>query len=204
MDVSLQAKLLRVLETGEFIKVGDTRPTRVDVRLLSATNRRLKEEIAQHRFREDLYFRLSVFQITLPPLRERREDIVPLARNFVARLGKKLGLPEVTLAPACTTCLEQYAWPGNVRELQNVIERALIVCEGSITPDTLPVDLWEQCQTSARDSDLPLDLSTVEKEHINRILHYTHGNKTEAARLLRIGLTTLYRKIEEYGIVVEK
>lgn len=204
MDVSLQAKLLRVLETGEFIKVGDTRPTRVDVRLLSATNRRLKEEIAQHRFREDLYFRLSVFQITLPPLRERREDIVPLARNFVARLGKKLGLPEVTLAPACTTCLEQYAWPGNVRELQNVIERALIVCEGSITPDTLPVDLWEQCQTSARDSDQPLDLSTVEKEHINRILHYTHGNKTEAARLLRIGLTTLYRKIEEYGIVVEK
>ena len=200
MALELQSKLLRVLETGEFVKVGDTKTTRVDVRIISATNRILKEEIANGRFREDLYFRLSVFRIELPPLRQRREDILLLAQHFAERFSKQIGCPVPALSPDAKSLFLSYPWPGNVREMMNTMEHALIVCDSEVTREDLPIDmLSDESSTQADDS---LDLKSVERNHIIKVLHHTHGNKTETARLLKIGLTTLYRKIEEYGIIV--
>ena len=200
MALELQSKLLRVLETGEGVKVGDTKTTRVDVRIISATNRNLKEEIANGRFREDLYFRLSVFRIELPPLRQRREDILLLAQHFAERFSKQIGCPVPALSPDAKNLFLSYPWPGNVREMMNTMEHALIVCDSEVTREDLPIDmLSDESSTQADDS---LDLKSVERNHIIKVLHHTHGNKTETARLLKIGLTTLYRKIEEYGIIV--
>ena len=200
MALELQSKLLRVLETGEFVKVGDTKTTHVDVRILSATNRNLKEEIASGRFREDLYFRLSVFRIMLPPLRQRKEDILLLARQFIERYAKQIGRPVPVLSSEAKSLFLSYPWPGNVREMMNAVEHALIVCDGEITRHDLPIDMLSG-DTSTADDDA-FDLKSVERNHIIKVLHHTHGNKTETARLLKIGLTTLYRKIEEYGITV--
>ena len=200
MALELQSKLLRVLETGEFVKVGDTKTTHVDVRILSATNRNLKEEIASGRFREDLYFRLSVFRILLPPLRQRKEDILLLARQFIERYAKQIGRPAPVLSSEAKSLFLSYPWPGNVREMMNAVEHALIVCDGEITRHDLPIDMLSG-DTSTADDDA-FDLKSVERNHIIKVLHHTHGNKTETARLLKIGLTTLYRKIEEYGITV--
>ena len=200
MALELQSKLLRVLETGEFVKVGDTKTTRVDVRIISATNRILKEEIANGRFREDLYFRLSVFRIELPPLRQRPEDILLLAQHFAERFSKQIGCPVPALSPDAKNLFLSYPWPGNVREMMNTMEHALIVCDSEVTREDLPIDmLSDESSTQVDDS---LDLKSVERNHIIKVLHHTHGNKTETARLLKIGLTTLYRKIEEYGIIV--
>ena len=200
MTYGLQAKLLRVLETGEYIKVGDTKPTKIDVRIVSATNRNLKEEIANSNFREDLYFRLSVFHLHLPPLRERREDIPELAAAFLKFFAAKMGKQVKGFAADCQAWMQSYAWPGNVRELRNVIERALIICDDYITLDDMPLDFRSSTLSgSAADGD-DFELAEAEHRHIQRVLQYTKGNKAEAARLLKIGLTTLYRKIEEYGI----
>lgn len=200
MAYGLQAKLLRVLETGEYIKVGDTKPTKIDVRIVSATNRNLKEEIANSNFREDLYFRLSVFHLHLPPLRERREDIPELAAAFLKFFAAKMGKQVKGFAADCQAWMQSYAWPGNVRELRNVIERALIICDDYITLDDMPLDFRSSTLSgSATDGD-DFELAEAEHRHIQRVLQYTKGNKAEAARLLKIGLTTLYRKIEEYGI----
>ena len=200
MAYGLQAKLLRVLETGEYITVGDTKPTKIDVRIVSATNRNLKEEIANSNFREDLYFRLSVFHLHLPPLRERREDIPELAAAFLKFFAAKMGKQVKGFAADCQAWMQSYAWPGNVRELRNVIERALIICDDYITLDDMPLDFRSSTLSgSAADGD-DFELAEAEHRHIQRVLQYTKGNKAEAARLLKIGLTTLYRKIEEYGI----
>ena len=198
MALELQSKLLRVLETGEFVKVGDTKTTRVDVRILSATNRHLKEEITAGRFREDLYFRLSVFRIELPPLRSRKEDIIRLAQFFITRYSQQIGRPVAELSEEVKQHFLHYSWPGNVREMMNAIEHALIVCDSVITRKDLPIDmlLGDSCESETD----ALDLKSVERNHIIKVLHHTHGNKTETARLLKIGLTTLYRKLEEYGI----
>ena len=198
MALELQSKLLRVLETGEFVKVGDTKTTHVDVRILSATNRNLKEEIANGRFREDLYFRLSVFRILLPPLRQRRDDILLLAQHFIERYAKQIGRPAPVLSSEAKSLFLSYPWPGNVREMMNAIEHALIVCEDEITRHDLPIDMLTGDTSTAADDSF--DLKSVERNHIIKVLHHTHGNKTETARLLKIGLTTLYRKIEEFGI----
>ena len=200
MAYGLQAKLLRVLETGEYIKVGDTKPTKIDVRIVSATNRNLKEEIANSNFREDLYFRLSVFHLHLPPLRERREDIPELAAAFLKFFAAKMGKQVKGFAADCQAWMQSYAWPGNVRELRNVIERALIICDDYITLDDMPLDFRSSTLSgSAADGD-DFELAEAEHRHIQRVLQYTKGNKAEAARLLKIALTSLYRKIEEYGI----
>ena len=200
MAYGLQAKLLRVLETGEYIKVGDTKPTKIDVRIVSATNSTLKEEIANSNFREDLYFRVSVFHLHLPPLRERREDIPELAAAFLKFFAAKMGKQVKGFAADCQAWMQSYAWPGNVRELRNVIERALIICDDYITLDDMPLDFRSSTLSgSAADGD-DFELAEAEHRHIQRVLQYTKGNKAEAARLLKIGLTTLYRKIEEYGI----
>ena len=202
MAFELQAKLLRILETGEYIKIGDTKPTRVNVRVVAATNRNLPEEITAGRFREDLFYRLSVFQIHLPALRERAGDVRILAKAFVKDFSVRLARPVTEITPAFLEALEQQPWKGNIRELRNVIERSLIVCESErLDVADLPLDIqnthYEQSDETTPGS---FELSAMECRHIARVLEYTKGNKTEAARLLKIGLTTLYRKIEEYGI----
>ncbi|HVS94844.1 MAG TPA: sigma-54 dependent transcriptional regulator [Puia sp.] len=203
MHIDLQAKLLRVLETNEFIKVGDTRPTRVNVRIIAATNRDLEREVADGRFRDDLYYRLNVFSISLPSLRERKKDIPTIAefylRTFAAKGNKHIdGMSKEFLER-----LQQHDWKGNIRELKNIIERAVILSDGGpLTLENLPADLHITGQRSTGPISA-FDLASVEKLHIQRVLNHTRGNKTEAARLLNIGLTTLYRKIEEYKLSYE-
>ena len=200
MHIDLQSKLLRVLETGEFIKVGDTKPTKVDVRIIAATNRDLQEEVKTGRFREDLFYRINVFTITLPALRDRKKDIPELAVNFLKMFAQKTDKHIDGMSKDFSNHLQNHQWKGNIRELKNVIERAVILAEGSqLTADSLPVEL--QINDTHQQSGMSaFELSSVEKLHIQRVLNHTKGNKTEAARLLNIGLTTLYRKIEEYKI----
>lgn len=201
MAFDLQARLLRVLETGEYIKVGDTKPTKVDVRIISATNRDLKKEIENGHFREDLYFRLSVFQIHLPPLRERKEDIEMLAETFLKRFSTKLKKEIKGMTSEVVDILKGAEWRGNIRELKNVMERSAIVCDEEMTVQDLPIDL--QCAGMDEEQGKEeFELAVIEQKHITKVLQYTRGNKTEAARLLKIGLATLYRKIEAYHISV--
>lgn len=201
MAFDLQARLLRVLETGEYIKVGDTKPTKVDVRIISATNRDLKKEIENGHFREDLYFRLSVFQIHLPPLRERKEDIEMLAETFLKRFSTKLKKEIKGMTSEVVDILKGAEWRGNIRELKNVMERSAIVCDEEVTVQDLPIDL--QCAGMDEEQGKEeFELVVIEQKHITKVLQYTRGNKTEAARLLKIGLATLYRKIEAYHISV--
>lgn len=202
MAFDLQAKLLRILESGEFIKIGDTKPTKVNVRVIAATNRDLQKEIADGHFREDLFYRLSVFQIHLPPLRERVEDIELYARSFVRLFEPIVGKHTIGMTPEYINALKQHAWKGNVRELRNVIERSIIITGGDcLTIADLPFEMQRAAGTEDGErvfSDF--ELANIEKIHIRKVLQYTKGNKTEAARLMHIGLTTLYRKIEEYKI----
>ncbi len=200
MAVELQAKLLRVLESGEFMKVGESKTTKVNVRIIAATNRDLHEEIKVGHFREDLFYRLSVFQIKLPSLKERIADIELLASYFASVFSVKANKKSITLSDGFINALKQHQWPGNIRELKNIIERAVILADSNeLTVDNLPVEL----QTSIQEHSTGLSafsLASAEKLHIQKVLNYAKGNKTETARLLNIGLTTLYRKIEEYKI----
>ena len=200
MAFDLQARLLRVLETGEYIKIGDTKRTQVDVRIISATNRHLKEEIEKGGFREDLFYRLSVFQIHLPALRERKEDIESLARMFLQRYAAKFNKHIEDIDPDALLTLRQAEWKGNVRELRNVIERSAIICDNQITLEDLPIELLHHPCSHSDDKGDEFELAAIERKHILKVLQHTHGNKTETARLLKIGLATLYRKIDSYGI----
>lgn|SRR5574344_307148 len=201
MAFELQARLLRVLESGEYIKIGDTKPTKVDVRIISATNRDLKEEIKRGNFREDLYFRLSVFQINLPPLRDRKEDIQELSHIFLDKFAEKLKKEILGISPQVLDILKNAEWKGNVRELRNVIERCTIVCDNQITVEDLPLELQKGNFKVPVMKD-EFELAEIERMHIIKVLQHTNGNKTETARLLKIGLATLYRKIETYHIEV--
>ena len=202
MAFELQAKLLRVLESGEYLKIGDTKPTKVNVRIISATNRNLKQEIENKTFREDLFFRLSVFHIELPPLRERMGDVEILVKEFLLRYSKKMGRKVEGITPECLSALSTYSWPGNIRELRNVIERSIIVCDDYLTLSDLPVEIQSFSSSQKNLPQNEFELAGAERRHIEKVLRYTKGNKTEASRLLKIGLTTLYRKIEEYKIVL--
>ncbi len=199
MHIDLQAKLLRVLETNEFIKVGDTKSTKVDVRIIAATNRNLSNDVEAGKFREDLFYRINVFTITLPALRDRKKDIALLAEHFASLFAGKTNSRIKPISQALIEQLQAHPWKGNIRELKNVIERAVILSEhNELAISDLPVDMqFVQTQPGGVSA---FDLSSVEKLHIQRVLNHTKGNKTEAARLLNIGLTTLYRKIEEYHI----
>lgn len=200
MAFDLQAKLLRILETGEFIKIGDTKPLKVDVRIIAATNRDLAKEIAEGHFREDLFYRLSVFQIHLPPLRDRMEDIPLHVNAFVETFSAKMGRYISSVSPEYMGVLKHHPWKGNVRELRNVIERSLIIADGdTLEANALPLTM-QHPEEKVAGIYSGFDLSGVEKMHIQKVLKYTNGNKTETSRLLGIGLTTLYRKIEEYGL----
>jgi len=201
LDHELQAKLLRVLESQQFLKIGDTKPTQVNVRILAATNRNLQEEVSKEGFRSDLYYRLSVFQITLPALRDRKKDIRLLAEYFMNYFGLKVKKQFTGMTDKFIEKLEAYSWPGNIRELKNVIERAVILADDNILDETLlPYEMQEPSPVKAGNSISAFDLASIEKLHIQRVLNHTHGNRAEAARLLNIGVATLYRKLKDYGL----
>jgi DNA-binding NtrC family response regulator len=200
MHIDLQSKLLRVLETNEFIKVGDTKSTKVDVRIIAATNKDLATEAKDGKFREDLFYRLNVFTIVLPNLRDRKKDIVILTRYYVQLFADKMGKKINAVSDELITRLQHHEWKGNIRELKNAIERAVILAdENELTVQHLPIEIQTQNTEHAKLLSA-FDLASVEKLHIQRVLNHTKGNKTETARLLNIGLTTLYRKIEEYQL----
>ncbi len=198
MPLDLQSKLLRVLETSEFIKVGDTKPIRVNVRFIAATNRNLQDEVNRGLFREDLFYRLNVFSIELPPLRDRKSDLLPIASHYLHLFNEKINKKIQGFNDEAQKLLQQHQWKGNIRELKNVVERAVILEEGDlVTADDLP---FEFRNTSIASADNSYELAQVTKQHILKVLQHTHGNKTEAARLLNVGLATLYRKMEEYNL----
>jgi DNA-binding NtrC family response regulator len=202
-DTSLetQVKLLRFLEQGEIQPVGSTSPTKVDVRILSATNKNLSIEVEEKRFREDLYYRLKVVTLSLSPLRERAEDVAAISQSLLHEISKKTHKPKISLSRETLEALTAYNWPGNVRELKSVLERAAIFCEGDkIELEHLPEELFKQpsSESKAQNGILPLD--QVEKLHIIEVLDKMGGNKLATAQHLNIATTTLYRKLRQYGI----
>ncbi len=200
MGLTIQAKLLRVLETGIFVKLGDTKETRVDIRFIFATNKNLKAEMQEKKFRSDLFFRINTFTITLPPLREKKEDIALLADYFLDKFNR--GGPRKHFSPRAIDFFMAYEWPGNVRELENVIERSLLLSgkRPQILAEDFPEDMLKNLhvETLASQSSAasgPVNLSKMEDEHIRTVLASVGGNKSEAARLLGISRKKLYSKI---------
>ncbi|WP_312342976.1 sigma-54-dependent transcriptional regulator [Chryseobacterium binzhouense] len=203
MPLDLQAKLLRVLESGEFLKVGDSKPTKVNVRIIAATNRDLQKEINNGNFREDLYYRINIFNIVLPSLRERTSDIEELAYFFLRKFSGKIGKKTTGFSDEYLNSLKKHSWKGNIRELRNIIERSVILEEShELSVGSLPFDLQQNTSTNSSENKTlsAFSMASAEKLHIQKILNHTKGNKAEAARLLEIGIATLYRKIEDYKI----
>ncbi|MEO6837482.1 MAG: sigma-54 dependent transcriptional regulator [Ginsengibacter sp.] len=202
MPLDLQAKLLRVLETGEFLKVGDSRTTKINVRIIAATNRDLQKEMEEGNFRQDLFYRISVFQIALPSLRERVIDIEELTVYFLKLFASKTNKKKATISKPYLEALKQHSWKGNIRELKNVVERSVILSDADeLTIDSLPIELQQYHEHTTKMKTLSaFELASAEKIHIQKVMNYTNGNKTETARLLNIALTTLYRKLDEYQI----
>ncbi len=202
MSPNVQAKLLRVLEQREFERLGSGRTLKADVRVVAATHRDLKAAVAKGTFREDLYYRLHVFEIALPPLRERPEDILPLAEAFLEDFGRRMALPVAGLSEEARDVLLRQGWPGNVRELRNVIERAVILCEGGlVTSEHLP--FGPAAAPAAAPGPPPpgaLHVDTVEKGLIESALERAKGNKSLAARLLGLSRGQLYQRMEKYGL----
>jgi len=192
LDGNLQAKLLRVLQEKTFERVGGTREIAVDVRVITATNRNLKQSVADGKFREDLYYRLNTFPIEVPPLRDRSSDIPRLARFFLGRAARNLAKPHLVLTPEAEKVLLAYGWPGNVRELENTMERVAILCDDVIEPDDLPV-------TSSGPAR-PVLFRDIERQAIEDALRANEGNRTKTARQLDISLRTLQYRLKEYGI----
>ena len=210
LPLALQPKLLRALQEGAVRRVGANAERQVNVRIIVATNSDLEKEVSEGRFREDLYWRLNVIKIKVPPLRERPLDIPLLVEHFIDKTCQALGKPPLDVAPEALATLTAYTWPGNVRELENAIERAVAFCQGAtLTPEVLP----ERVRTSgeaatliARSSMQDLPLREMERDYILEILRRTDGNKKRAAEILGIDRKTLYRKLDEYraeGIDVE-
>jgi DNA-binding NtrC family response regulator len=213
LPLALQAKILRAIEEKSFERVGGTQSLTVDVRVVAATNRNLKQRVAERQFREDLYFRLSVFPIQIPPLRERADDVLILARNFVDKFCREVNKPLLTLSDAALEELRTYPWPGNVRELQNCIERAVILCEGdTIHPRHLslsfrqpaapvPVSPWEQIDLSGSMTEaLRRVAAEVERRKIEQALREAGGNKQRAAEQLQLTYKMFVSKQKDYGI----
>ncbi len=203
LSPALQAKLLRVLQLGEFIPVGSTRPKHVDVRFVAATNKKLEEEVSQGNFREDLYYRLNVISIELPPLRERPEDIEPLALHFLQTMIRKARRPPKGISPEALQAMQNYQWPGNVRELENVIERGAILARGEfISVSMLPFKPTAESTVGATESDepSPFNLRDAERLQVIRALRQTEWNKSQAALLLGVTRKTIDRKIKEYDL----
>lgn len=201
MPLDLQAKLLRVLESGEFLKVGDSKPTKINVRIIAATNKNLTKEIELGNFREDLYYRIAVFQIDLPCLRERISDIEDLTMHFLQFFARKSSSKITSISKEYLSALQHHDWKGNIRELRNIIERSVILTDGSeLLTESLPFDFSINENSDSYKKLSTFSMASAEKVHIQKILNYTKGNKAETARLLQIGIATLYRKIEEYQL----
>ena len=195
MSLSAQAKFLRVLQEREFQRLGGTRLVKANIRVIAATNRDLRKAVERGDFREDLFYRLGVFDIQIPPLRDRPSDIVPLSETFLQEIGRSFGRPPAGLTRDARQALLQYEWPGNVRELRNVLERAAILCEGALI-DTEHLTL--QSARSPRNDTT--DLSVVERTTIAKVLHECRGNKTKAARRLGLSRTQLHLRIRKYRL----
>jgi len=198
-DISLrvQTDLLRVLQEKEIVRVGDTMPVKVDFRAIAATNKSLERLVEERLFRPDLYYRLNVFAINIPPLRERKEDTPLLAAHFLEKFARQMNRPPQRLAPETLDLLMRYDWPGNVRELENAIERALLMRrEGDLKPEDFPFQLHPAGPAVATGQRL----EDIEKAHIERVLAETRWNLSKAARILDIDRTTLYNKIRKYGL----
>jgi len=205
ISATVQVKLLRVLQEREFERVGGEKTLSVDVRLVSATNKDLKTEVREGRFREDLFFRLHVVPLNMPPLRERQGDIPLLARHLAAKVCRRMNRPPMPIAPEALETLASYAWPGNVRELENVIERAIVLCRGeSLGAGDLPplaesgLDLR---LPAGGNLDLTATLEDIERRIIGQAFRRNGGNKTQTARCLGINTSTLYYKLEKYGLL---
>lgn len=205
MTLEMQAKILRVLQEREFEKVGGTQPIRIDVRIIAATNRNLKEMVTAKTFREDLYYRLNVVELHLPPLRERREDIRYLMRNILVKLCQRYDMSIPEISPAVFRALLKYSWPGNIRELENILERAINLCVNSkITLEHLPEHLvYGQKESCLEDAENYLEkmVGELEKQLIVEIMGETGGNKVETAKKLGISRTCLYNKLKRYQII---
>ncbi|HSJ26111.1 MAG TPA: sigma-54 dependent transcriptional regulator [Longimicrobiales bacterium] len=202
MSPALQVKLLRALQEREIVPVGATQPVEIDVRIIAATNRDLDEEIRRGTFRSDLYYRLNVISMHLPPLRERDEDVLLLAEHFLARHAEKTGA-QLALSDDVKSALQHYEWPGNVRELENALERAAILAKkGAIDLDTLPARITSPAPVSLVSERPPANptLETVERAYILWVLQSEGGNKARAAEVLGIDPSTLYRKLNRYGV----
>jgi two-component system NtrC family response regulator len=200
LDIGIQAKLLRVLESGEFIKVGDSRINKVNIRLISATHKDLMTEVKEGTFREDLFYRLNIFNIVLPPLRERKQDVIILANYYIELFSEKLDKRITGMTNEYKSFLVNYNWKGNIRELKNIIERSIILSNDTIlTEDVLPYEILSYSPAMAGGSSYAL--SVFERLHIHKVLTTTKWNKPEAAKLLNISVSTLYRKIEDYMLL---
>lgn len=202
LALDLQAKLLRVIESGEFFRVGESKPTKIDVRIIAATNRDLQKEIEAGNFREDLFYRISAFQIVLPALRERLDDIELYAYHFLQQFSSKTNKRIEKFSDDFISILKQYQWKGNIRELRNVIERCIILTDSEvINVDLLPLEIKQSPISSSKNKEISsFELAHAEKNHIQKVLNFTNGNKTKTAEFLGIALTTLYRKMNEYGL----
>jgi Nif-specific regulatory protein len=196
MSLSAQGKFLRVLQEREFQRLGGTRPIKANVRVIAATNRDLRKAVAQGVFREDLYYRLQVFEIAIAPLRDRKSDVLPLVDAFLKDLARSLGRPLAGITADARGTLLEYGWPGNVRELRNALERAAILCEGGlIAPQHLLLPVGRQPATAET-----TDLSVVERQTVEHVMRETHGNKSKAARRLGLTRTQLYGRLRKYGL----
>lgn len=197
----MQLDLLRVIETKQFTRLGGEYLIQVDFRIISATNEELEVAVKEGRFREDLYYRLHVFSIYIPPLRERKEDIPPLANYFLKKLAQSMNKRIEGFTEECLKMLTQYDWPGNVRELKNVIERALVVAKGKkIDKHDLSFPFTSTREGSTRENQKELSLEELEKQHIKRVLESTNGNISHAAKILGIERVTLYNKLKKYNL----
>jgi Nif-specific regulatory protein len=210
MSPGVQAKMLRVLQEREYQRLGGTRPLKADVRVIAATNRDLDAALTHGGFREDLYYRLRVFEIQLPPLRERREDILPLAAAFLEEIGPTVGRPAAGISREARDALLAYPWPGNVRELRNALERATILCDGGlITVEHLPIGVWQPDRAPKPGPAGPgawsaggVNLDLVERDLIAKALTEARNNRSRAARLLGITRSQLYYRLQKHGLDV--
>jgi two-component system response regulator HydG len=201
----VQGKLLRVIQDRVIIPIGATQPKKVNVRFVAATNKELQYEVSEGRFREDLFYRLNVITINLPPLRERPEDVEVLAKHFLRRFSGRMGKTIHSLDPKALATLQTYGWPGNVRELENVMERAVILTSGSsINADVIPLHSGHK---EASPDPIPkspaqmIALEEVERQHIESVLKGSHYNKSRTSEILGISRRTLDRRIADFGLM---
>ena len=203
MDPAIQPKLLKALEEKTFRRLGDVRDRHVDIRLIASTNLDLEEMVRTKKFRDDLYYRISTLTLRIPPLRERPEDILVLARNILGSVCGRMGRPVARLTPDAEAILARYPWPGNIRELANVLERSMILVKGDVL-DAVGLGLDLVPQLPARDDGRLLTMKDMERMHVERVLARTSGNVTEAAAILGMARRTLYDRMKSLGLSTGK